>query len=57
MCPVIKPNGKVRVTVDFKRLNQNVKRPNLMLCNLEDIAPELVDSKFFSMLDLLSGFF
>ena len=57
MCPVIKPNGKVRVTVDFKRLNQNVKRPNLMLCNLKDIAPELVDSKFFSTLDLSSGFF
>jgi hypothetical protein len=57
MCPVMKPNGKVRVTVDFKRLNQNVKRPNLMLCNLDDIAPQLSGSKWFSALDVASGFY
>ena len=47
MCPVIKPNGKVRVTVHFKQLNKNVKRPNLMLHNLEDIATHLVGSQWF----------
>ena len=57
MCPVIKPNGKVRITVDYKKLNQNVKRPNLMLCNLEDIAPDLAGAKLFSTLDLASGFY
>jgi transposase InsO family protein len=57
MCPVIKPNGKVRVTVDFKQLNKNVKRPNLMLYNLEDIAPHLVSAKWFSALDIASGFY
>ena len=57
MVPVIKKNGNIRITVDFKKLNQNVKRPHLMLPNLDDIAPKLAGSKVFSTLDISGGFY
>ena len=57
MVPVIKPNGSVRITVDYKRLNESVKRPHCMLPNLDDIAPKLAGSKFFTTLDASSGFY
>ncbi|KAK7098079.1 hypothetical protein V1264_004963 [Littorina saxatilis] len=57
MVPVVKPNGSVRICVNFKRLNEGVKRPHCMLPNLDDIAPKMVGSKFFTTLDASSGFF
>ena len=54
--PVKKKNGKIRLCVDFKKLNKNIKRPYLMLPNLEDIAPKLAGSKIFSTVDISSGF-
>lgn len=57
MVPVVKPNGSIRVCVDFKKLNQEVKRPYCMLPNLEDIAPKMAGSRVFSTLDAASGFF
>ena len=57
MVPVVKPNGSVRITVDYKRLNESVKRPHCMLPNLDDIAPKLAGSKFFTTLDASSGFY
>lgn len=56
MVPVLKKSGKVRICVDFKQLNQSVKRPYLMLPNLEDIAPKLAGATVFSTLDASSGF-
>ena len=46
MAPVVKHNGSVRICVDFKRLNEGVKRPHCMLPNLDNIAPELSSAKF-----------
>lgn len=57
MCPVVKKNGDIRICVDFKKLNQSVKRPHLMLPNLDDIAPKLSGSCIFSTLDISGGFF
>ena len=57
MVPVVKTNGSIRVCVDFKKLNQEVKRPYCMLPNLDDIAPKMEGSKVFSTLDAASGFF
>ncbi|GFO01004.1 Pol polyprotein [Plakobranchus ocellatus] len=54
--PVPKPNGQVRICVVYKRLNRQVKRPNHMIPNLEDIAPKMVGAKFFSALDAAGGF-
>lgn len=57
MVPVIKRNGDIRICVDFKKLNQAVKRPHLMLPNLGDITPKLSGAKVFSTLDISGGFF
>ena len=52
----LKKNGDVRICIDLKRLNAAVKRPHYTLPNLNDIAPELCGSKYFSTLDATSGF-
>ena len=57
MLPVVKPNGKIGVCVDFKRLNSAVKRPRCLLPNLDDIAPKMEGATVFSTLDASSGFF
>lgn len=57
MVPVVKPNGNVRICVDFKKLNQAVKRPHCMLPNLDDIAPKMAGATVFSTLDATAGFF
>ena len=56
MVPVIKKSGQVRICVDFKQLNQCVKRPYINLPNLDDVAPKLVGARYFSTLDANSGF-
>ena len=55
--PVLKPNGKVRITTDFKRLNSAVKRERYMLPCVEEVLHKLHESKVFSKLDARSGFF
>ncbi len=42
MVPVIKKNGKVRICVDLKKLNEAVKRERFILPTLEDILPQLL---------------
>lgn len=51
-------NGKreVRICVDFKALNSCLRRRRFYLETLEDIAPRLASSKFFTTLDAVSGF-
>ena len=56
MVPVPKPNGKVRICVDLRRLNKAVKREHLVLRTLDDIAPSLAGSTLISCLDAESGF-
>ncbi|KAI0227796.1 hypothetical protein LSAT2_021716, partial [Lamellibrachia satsuma] len=56
MVPVIKKTGAVRICVDLKQLNMAVRREHFMLPSLEDISPKLADSKVFSTLDAVSGF-
>jgi hypothetical protein len=57
MVPVVKKSGKIRICVDYKKLNVAVKRQLFMLPNLEDIAPKLAGSTVFSTLDAASGYF
>jgi len=51
MVPVIKPNGKVRICVDLRKLNEAVKRVKYFFPILEDVAPKLGGAKVFSKLD------
>ena len=54
--PVAKPNGKVRICTDFKRLNVAVKRERYILPTLEDIVHKLHGSTVFSKLDATAGY-
>ena len=56
MVPVRKKNGQVRICVDLKRLNQEVRREHFTLPSINDIAPKLAGSQYFSTLDAASGF-
>lgn len=56
MVPVIKKNGNIRICVDLKRLNENVKREKFILPTLDDLLPKLAKSTVFSSLDAESGF-
>lgn len=56
MVPVIKKNGNIRICVDLKRLNENVKREKFILPTLDYILPKLAKSTVFSSLDAESGF-
>ena len=57
MAPVKKKSGQVRITVNYKHLNQNVKHQTLMLPNLDDIGPKLAGAVRFSALDAASGYY
>ena len=56
ICLVLKKNGSVRITVDYKRSNQNVKHQQYMLPNLDDVAPKLAGSQVFSALACTAGY-
>ena len=56
MVPVQKSNGKLRICVNLRKLNNVVKRARFVLPTLEDIAPKLVGAQYFSKLDASSGF-
>ena len=56
MVPVVKPNGKVRLCVDLKRLNASVKREHFPLPTVDDTLSRLAGSSVFSVLDTTSGF-
>ena len=56
MVPVVKPNGKIRICVDLRKLNEVVKRERYILPTLEDVAPKLAGAKVFSKLDASSGY-
>ena len=46
--PVKKPDGSLRLCLDPKDLNQAIKRNQWYSRTVDDILPELADSKYFS---------
>ena len=56
MVPVVKPNGKIRICFDLRKLNEAVKRERYVLPTLEDVAPKLAGARVFSKLDASSGY-
>ncbi|XP_054287919.1 uncharacterized protein LOC129003646 [Macrosteles quadrilineatus] len=54
--PVLKPNGSLRLCVDYTELNRNVKRPKIILPDVEETLGQIGRSKIFSKLDAQSGF-
>lgn len=62
MVPVMKPSEpgeekKVRICVDFKRLNQSIKREKFSLPTFEELTGRLAGAKVFTKLDAASGFY
>ena len=53
---VKKPNGKLRICIDPKPLNQALKRSHYPLPVVDDILPELAKAKVFSVCDVKNGF-
>ena len=56
MVVVPKPNGKVRICVDFTKLNQSVKRENHPLPSVDESLAKLAGATVFTKLDANSGF-
>ena len=56
LVPVMKPNGNVRLCVDFKKLNKAIKRPRFILPTPDGIYSKLKGSKIFTTLDATSGY-
>ena len=57
MVPVMKKSGKVRLCVDLKKLNVNVRRERYVLPTLDDLTSRLAGSTVYSSLDAASGFY
>ena len=56
LVPVKKKNGKIRICIDYRRLNSVTKLNSYPLPNIEDRISQFADTEFFSTLDLLSGY-
>ncbi|KAJ8356687.1 hypothetical protein SKAU_G00194810 [Synaphobranchus kaupii] len=56
MVTVRKPNGKLRICIDPKPLNQALKRSHFPLPTIDDILPELSRAKIFTVCDVKHGF-
>jgi len=53
---VDKGDGTKRFVLDFRGLNANTKKDNYPLPNVQDIIESLKGSKFFTQIDLASGY-
>lgn len=56
MVVVLKRNGKIRVCIDPKPLNQALKRNHYPLPVIDNLLPELSKAKVFSVVDTKNGF-
>ena len=56
MIPVQKSNGKLRICLDLRRLTSAVKRSRFVPPTLEDIAPKLAGTHYFSKLNASNGY-
>ena len=56
MVVTTKRNGKVRLCIDPKALNNALKRNHYPLPSIEDVLPLLSDAKLFTVLDARNGF-
>ena len=56
MVVVKKANGSVRLCIDPKPLNKALKRNHYHLRTIDDVLPELAGKKYFSVVDVKSGF-
>ena len=53
---VTKTNGDLRICLDPRNLNKYIMRPHYYLKTLDDVLPSLKESKYFTTLDVRSGY-
>ncbi len=51
-----KKDGSTRFAIDFRRVNQYVKKDSYPLSRIDDCLDALAGSKYFSIMDLNQGF-
>lgn len=56
MVPMMNAKGKLRICVDVKRVNEQIKRERYMLPTTEEVLAKLTGAKVFSSPDASSGF-
>ena len=54
--PVVKPNGKIRICVDLKKLNQAVRSERYVIPTVDDVIHQVQGPSVFAKLDAASGF-
>ena len=56
LVPVVKKDGKIRLCVDFRNLNENIISDSYPLPNINNILHNLGKGKIFTCLDLREGY-
>ena len=54
---VPKPNGKVRLCTDYRKLNNATIKDSYPLPRVEDILDAIGNGKYFTQIDMLSGYY
>ena len=54
---ISKPDGSIRITVDYRKLNPVTIKDAYPLNNIYDMYTRLTKAKYFTKLDLYSGFY
>ena len=55
--PVVKPNGTIRLCIDYRKLNRVTKSDRFPMPNISDLVYNLQGTKYFSSIDLTQGFY
>ena len=53
---VEKKNGSIRFCIDYRKLNKETKKDSYPLPRVDDLLDDLADAKWFSTIDLASGY-
>ena len=53
---VSKPDGSLRLCIDYRRLNRDTKQDHYPLPHMHDLLDRLSEASFFTVMDLRSGF-
>ena len=57
MVPVRKPDGSVRLCIDFRRVNSITTPDPFQIPLIEDLIDSLSEAKFITKLDMNKGFY
>ena len=56
LVPVVKRDGRVRICIDYRKVNAVTKKDSYPLPHIEDALSQFEGARYFSTLDLLSGY-